>query len=439
MTIKKVLLPFIFLLSFTTSNARAEFAVVPIKKTIDGGLAAFVERAINEAQQEEKEGIIFHIDTPGGRIDSAVYIKDTILKAKLPTIAFVDKNAISAGALISIACDSLYMSTGASIGAATAVDLQGKKASEKVISYFRAQMRATAEAKGRRPDIAEAMVDEELEIEGVSKKGMLVTLTYSEALELGISNGTVETIDEVLTSLGRENAAIVEYRLNWAELVVRFLTHPMISSLLMSIGFIGLIIEIRTPGWGIGGTIALIALALFFGSHYIVRLAGLGELLLFAIGVILLAVEIFIIPGFGIAGIAGTALIFIGLYLSFMGSIPDPEDFTRATYTIGWSILFTIIAGYIIIRTLPKTQLFNKLTLETVESTTEGFTSAETLSALVGKKGIALNNLRPAGKADINGSRMDVVSEGEYIERDTPIVISEVHGSRIVVKKDDQL
>lgn len=439
MTIKKVLLPIIFVLSFTISSARAEFAVVPIKNTIDGGLAAFVERAINEAQQEEKEGIIFHIDTPGGRIDSAVYIKDTILKAKLPTIAFVDKNAISAGALISIACDSLYMSTGASIGAATAVDLQGKKASEKIISYFRAQMRATAEAKGRRPDIAEAMVDEELEIEGVSKKGMLVTLTYNEALELGISNGTVETIDDVLTSLGREKAAIVEYRLNWAELVVRFLTHPMISSLLMSIGFIGLIIEIRTPGWGIGGTIALVALALFFGSHYIVRLAGLGELLLFAIGVILLAVEIFFIPGFGIAGIAGTALIFIGLYLSLMGSIPDPEDFTRATYTIGWSILFTFIAGYIIIRTFPKTQLFNKLTLETVESTTEGFTSAETLSALVGKKGIALNNLRPAGKADINGSRMDVVSEGEYIERDTPIVISEVHGSRIVVKKDDQL
>jgi len=435
MTMKKLLVCIAFFLACTASYSRADFAVVPVQKIIDGGLAAFVERAVKDAYEEGKEGIIFHIDTPGGRIDSAVFIKDTILKAPIPTIAFVDKNAISAGALISIACDSLYMSTGSSIGAATAVDLQGKKASEKVISYFRAQMRATAEATGRRADIAEAMVDEELEIEGVSKKGMLVTLTYKEAVELGISDGTVESIEDVLTSLGREDAVAVEYRLNWAEQVVRALTHPLVSSLLMSIGFIGLLIEIRTPGWGIGGTIALIALALFFGSHYIVRLAGLGELLLFAAGIILLTLEIFVIPGFGIAGVSGITVIIISLYLSLVGSLPNPQEFLKALYTFGWSILITIAAGYFLIRALPRTPLFTKITLETVESSQEGFKSAEIFSVLVGKVGIALNDLHPVGKAEINGQRVDVVTEGEYIEKNTPVIVAEVDGSRIVVRE----
>ena len=432
---KKLILYVLLIFMIFVPNSKAEFAIVPVKEVIDGGLAAFVERAINESEENGKEGIIFHIDTPGGRIDSAVYIKDTILRAKITTIAFVDKNAISAGALISIACDSVYMSTGSSIGAATAVDLQGKKASEKVISYFRAQMRATAEANERRADIAEAMVDEELEIEGITEQGMLVTLTFKEALDLGISDGTVETIEDVLSLIGHEGAKYTEYRLNWAEYIVRALTHPVVSSLLMSIGFMGLVFEIRTPGWGIGGTIALIALALFFGSHYIVRLAGFGELLLFAIGIILLAFEVFIIPGFGIAGVSGIALIFVSLYLSLVGSLPSPEDFINATYTIGLALIFTIITGYWIIKAFPRTSFFRKLTLAAVESSQEGYTSSKTMSDMVGEKGVALNNLRPVGKAEINGRRLDVVTEGGYIEKDASVIVTEVDGSRIVVRE----
>ncbi len=432
---KKLILYVLLIFMIFVPNSKAEFAIVPVKEVIDGGLAAFVERAINESEENGKEGIIFHIDTPGGRIDSAVYIKDTILRAKITTIAFVDKNAISAGALISIACDSVYMSTGSSIGAATAVDLQGKKASEKVISYFRAQMRATAEANERRADIAEAMVDEELEIEGITEQGMLVTLTFKEALDLGISDGTVETIEDVLSLIGHEGAKYTEYRLNWAEYIVRALTHPVVSSLLMSIGFMGLVFEIRTPGWGIGGTIALIALALFFGSHYIVRLAGFGELLLFAIGIILLAFEVFIIPGFGIAGVSGIALIFVSLYLSLVGSLPSPEDFINATYTNGLELIFTIITGYWIIKAFPRTSFFRKLTLAAVESSQEGYTSSKTMSDMVGEKGVALNNLRPVGKAEINGRRLDVVTEGGYIEKDASVIVTEVDGSRIVVRE----
>jgi len=436
---KTVTLTALALLMIAVTQCRADFILVPVEKTIDGGLAEFIKRSIDEAERDHREGIIFHIDTPGGRIDSAVYIKDSILRAEIPTIAFVDKNAISAGALISIACDSLYMSIGSSIGAATAVDLQGKKASEKVISYFRAQMRATAEARGRRPDIAEAMVDEELEIEGITKKGMLVTLTYNEALRLGISDGTVGTVGEILALLGRPGAKIVEFHPNWAENVVRFLTNPIVSSLLMSIGFLGLLIEIKTPGWGIGGIIAVIALALFFGSHYIVKLAGIGELLIFAAGLILLIIELFFLPGFGIAGISGIALIILSLVLSLVGSFPAPHDFTHAGYTVGMSFAITVLLGFLIARMLPRTSFYNRLTLPDVERSKEGYTSVSTYFDLVGAHGVALNNLRPVGKAEINGRRLDVVTEGGFIEKDTPIVVTEVSGSRIVVREINKL
>jgi len=433
---KKLIILSVFIFSAIVLPSRADYLVVPVKGVIDGGLAAFVERTVEEADELNADGIIFHVDTPGGRVDSAVYIKDTILSTRISTIAFVDKNAISAGSLISLACDSLYMATGASIGAATAVDLQGKKASEKMISYFRAQMRATAEAKGRRADIAEAMVDEQIEIEGVTEKGQLITLTYTEALDLGISDGTVETIEEVLASLGNENTPYKWVHPNWAENVVRFITHPIVSSLLMSIGFLGLLIEIRTPGWGIGGTIALIALALFFVSHYIVRLAGVGELLLFAAGVVFLTLELLVIPGFGIAGVAGIGCIIASLYLSLVGRMPEAGDFTKAFFSLGAAFVIVVVGSIVLLRLLPRIHLYNKLVLATVENSREGFTSADTLADIIGARGITLSDLRPAGKAEINGRRMDVVTEGDYIEKGAAVVVEEAHGSRIVVRKE---
>jgi membrane-bound serine protease (ClpP class) len=434
--LKKITILIFLFLAATMPFSQADFVIVPIERVIDGGLAAFVHRSVDMAVDEDAEGIIFHIDTPGGRVDSAVDIKDTILNAEVPTIAFIDKNAISAGSLISLACDSIYMSVGASIGAATAVDLQGKKASEKVISYFRAQMRATAEANGRRADIAEAMVDEEIEIEGVSEKDKLLTLTYTEALKFDISDGTVDSIEGVLSRLGKADAEVIQVKPNWAENIVRMLTHPVVSSLLMSLGFLGLIIEIKTPGWGIGGTIALIALALFFGSHYIVRLAGMEEMLLFAAGLVLLTLEIFIIPGFGVAGIGGIACIIISLYLSLIGRLPQAGDLLSAAYTISAAFIITLIGTILLVRLLPHTTLYRKLVLATTESSQEGYTSAETLLELIGTRGITLSDLRPAGKADINGRRMDVVTDGEYIEKNAHVVVSEVHGSRIVVRED---
>ena len=422
-----------FLLPVLANNAQGKYLVVQVEGTIDGGIAEFVERAIDVAEFDKSDGVIFRIDTPGGRIDSAVRIKDLILSADVPTIAFVDKNAISAGSLISIACDRIYMSTGSSIGAATAVDLEGEKASEKVISYFRAQMRATAEANGRRADIAEAMVDETIAIQGVTTAGQLVTLTYREAMNLGFADGIAENLSQVLAEYGDPSATWEIVKLNWAENIVRFLTNPIVSSLLMTIGFLGLLLEIKTPGWGIGGTIALVALALFFGSHYIVQLAGMGEILLFTAGVILLLIEIFIIPGFGVTGIAGIGMILTSLFLSLVGRMPVGADFIRATYILGTAFIVSVTGGVLLLRFLPGIPLFKRIALGETTSVALGYTSSPDNSALLGKTGNSLSDLRPAGKADIDGHRVDVVTEGSYIGKGQPVEVIEVRGSRIVV------
>ena len=327
------------------------------------------------------------------------------------------------------------MAPGGSIGAATAVDLEGQKASEKIISYFRAQMRATAEANGRRADIAEAMVDETLAIEGVTTAGMLVTLTYTEALGLGVSDGTSGTAEEVLDMVSPDGGTLTGFTMNWAEQVVRMLTHPVVSSLLMSLGFLGLLIEMRTPGWGVGGTIALVALALFFGSHYIVRLAGAEELALFVIGVVLLGFEIFVIPGFGIAGIGGVVLIMASFFLSLVGTLPTHQSLVHATYTFGWALILTVVFGYLLMWLLPKAPFFNKLILATSEQASEGYRAGDSQADLLGMTGLALNNLHPVGKAEIGGRRLDVISEGGFIEHNAPVVVVKIDGAKIIVRE----
>ena len=240
---------------------------------IDPGISAFIERAVKEADEAKVDAILFEIDTFGGRIDAATLIKDAILDAEPLTIAFIDRQAISAGALISLACDQIVMVEGAEIGAVTPVTGTGEKAEQKIISAMRAEMRATAQATGRDSEIAEAMVDESIDIPGFSDVvGRPATLTTSEALHYGIADETAETVDEVLRIYDLEDALVVEVEINWAEHVVRFLTNPIVTSILMSVAIFGLIAEVRTPGWGLGGTMALIALALFFGSHLVVHL-----------------------------------------------------------------------------------------------------------------------------------------------------------------------
>ncbi len=411
--------------------------VAKIDKEIDLGLAPYVKRIISEAEEKSAKYIIFEINTFGGRVDAATQIKDAILDSKIPTVAFINKRAISAGALISLSCSKIVMVKGASIGATTVVDNQGAKVPEKYQSYMRAEMRSTAEKTGRRTDIAQAMVDERIVVADLADDSTtLVTLTTEEALNVGFADTTAATIYQLIKFLGVENAKVVTEKSNTAEDIVRFLNNPIISSLLIMIGLVGLFTEIKTPGWGLPGTAAIIALVLFFGSGYILDIASGLEILLFIIGIISLVVEIFVIPGFGIFGIVGIVLIIGSLFLGLLGDFPiiDTSLVSVAIIQLGATFVVAGIMIAILLKYLPKTAIFNKLILnDSINAKSDYTSSLNDNLHLVGTEGITITDLRPSGTAMINDTRYDVVADNEYINHGVKIVVKRVQGMRIVV------
>lgn len=431
-----IILALAHILVFSQGN-RSVVYVVDISGDIDLGLPPYVSRIINEAENENADAIILRINTFGGRVDAATQIKDAVMNAAVPTVAFIDKRAISAGALISIACEKIYMVPGGTIGAVTPVTQEGQKVPEKFVSYMRSEMRATAESRGRDPRIAEAMVDEDIEIPGVIEEGKLITFTTDEALEFGYCDGEVNNLREVLRIIGLENAEIREPGTNWAEQVVRFISHPIISSLLIMVGMLGLFMEVRSPGWGMPGTMAIIALGLFFGTQYILALADVIDIVLFIVGVGLILVEAFVIPGFGVAGVLGIIFMFAGLFMALAGSWPfvTTDDIYRAIYTLAGSVALTILGAIAITTFLPKTKTFGTFVLSEEQKRDLGYSSHAEHDELLGKEGIALTVLRPSGTALIDDERVDVVSEGGYIEANKPVRVVRIEGIRIIVKE----
>lgn len=329
------------------------------------------------------------------------------------------------------------MAPGSSIGATTVVDQTGQKQSEKYQSYMRSEMRSTAEKNGRRTDIAEAMVDERVVVPGLDDSTTLVTLTASEAVKYQISDTTVSTISGVLKAFGITNAMIIDEKENWAELFVKFLNNPVVSSLLIMIGLVGMYTEIKTPGWGFAGTISLIALALFFGSSFILQIASIFQILLFVAGVILLIVEIFVIPGFGITGIAGILLIVGSIFFSLFNAeyYFDSNILYTAIIQLGTAVFASILIMFLLVKYLPKTTTFNKLILADENASHKGFSSHPSYENLLNESGEAFTTLRPAGTALINGQRYDVVTAGDFIERGSQIKVIQIEGMRIIVQK----
>ncbi len=354
------------------------------------------------------------------------------------TVAFIDKRAISAGALIALSCEKIAMVPGASIGASTVVDATGQKQSEKYQSYMRSEMRATAEKNGRRTDIAQGMVDEKIIVPDLQDDSTsLITLTSEEALKFKMADKIVHSFDELKNAFGLNNTNVIVVTSNWAEDLVRFLNNPIVSSLLIMLGLLGLYTEIKTPGWGLPGTIGLICLALFFGSGYILKLASIIEILIFALGVILLLVEIFVIPGFGIFGIIGIILMASGLFLGLLSDlkIVDSSMISYAIIQLAGVFLGTSILIAIMLKYLPKSNVFNKLILHESVKEKSGYAVKDKYANFVGKEGIALTDLRPSGTALIDGERIDVVTQGDFIPNSSIIIVKNVEGSKIVVIK----
>jgi membrane-bound serine protease (ClpP class) len=430
----KILLTLILLsISLFAQKTKVYFAY--IEGDIDLGLAPYISRTISDAEKNNAVAIIFKINTFGGRVDAATQIKDAILSSKIKTVAFINNRAISAGALIALSCQTIVMYPGSNMGAATVVDQTGQKVSEKYQSYMRSEMRSTAERNGRNTEIAQAMVDERVVIPGLTDSTDLVTLTSEEALKYKMTDTILYTTSQVLEFIGHKDAEIVKVTTNWAENVVRFLSNPIISSLLIMIGFFGLLAEIKTPGWGVPGTAGLIALALFFGSSYILQLASIIEILMFISGIILLILEIFVLPGFGIAGISGIILIFLSIFLSLIGSGPfiTFESISLAIIQLAFAIIAAIILIILLAKYLPKSSLFNRLVLSDSEKAEDGFVSVSEEPELLGKIGVAVTILRPVGIAEIDGKRVEVVSDGAFIQPGAEIKVIKVEGMRVLV------
>ncbi|RKX42791.1 MAG: serine protease [Verrucomicrobia bacterium] len=427
--------------------------IIPIKKMIEPALLYVVRRGVDEAVRNDADAIVLQMDTTGGRVDSAVAIVGALGHSEIPVYTFVEKEAISAGAMIALSTSAIYMKQGSIIGDITPISMgmsggvqdlpEAEK--EKMTSYVAAHVRSAAEQGGHDPDLAEAMVRRDIEYKVndtvISKSGTVLTLTSTEAEQLVgedqhplLSKGTVKDIDAMLEVLGLPNAKKRILEISSAEKLARLIAG--IAPILMMIGLGGLWLEFKTPGFGIFGIAGITCLLLFFFGHHIAGLAGMEDILLFIIGIAFLAIEIFVTPGFGLMGISGLLLIFFSLINAMVEHVPgkwrpisfSPETFSvpllKVTLSFCGALALVFAAG----KFLPKTKIFQSLTLDSVlpDPAEDG--------DLLGLEGLAHSDLRPGGTAYFNDRKIDVVTYGDYIRRETPIRVVEVHGNRIVVE-----
>ena len=441
----KHLLYFVIGFFWSMSLIAAEPTVIyhfTLNQEIDKSAYRLVKKAINEAENQHAAYILMTLNTYGGQLDVADSIRSKLLAAKAVTVVWINNNAASAGALISIACDSIYMKEGANIGAATVVDEMGNKQMDKYQSYMRSMMRSTAETNHRDPLIAEAMVDESIVVPGISDSSHILTFTAKEAIKNNYCEGLAENEQEVINQLHLANYKIIEHHVTMMDRIIAFLLNPFINSLLILMIFGGIYFEMKAPGLGLPSIIAILGAVLYFAPLYLDGLAANWEILIFVIGLILLALEIFVIPGFGIVGILGILFVIGGLTLSLINN--DFFHFPgNAMDVIGHALLrvtLTLIIGMVLAATFGGSifnfPVFNRMILKSEQRSEQGYTIKQNeLQELVGKHGIAISDLRPSGKVEIDGTIYDAISDAEYILKNTPVQVTKMTGYSVRVKK----
>lgn len=403
--------------------------IVPLEGVIDGGQAAFFKRAFNEAAENGATKVIVEIDTPGGRLDSVLEMETVMRRSPVPSAAFITGGAISAGALIAFTPPDLIMAPGTTIGAAEA-RMGEERADEKTLSLWRETLGGAAEEHGRNKEIAEAMVDVDIEIPGLIEEGKLLTMSARSALEWGMADEILENRQEVLEYLGLENARIVEVEKSLAENIASIVTSPYISPILLTLGFYGLLMEVYSAGWGVPGIIGLVSLTLFFGGHLIAGFAGVESILLFIVGIALILVEVFVTPGFGVAGIGGMIALIASIILASVSV--NQALISMTIMLVGTIILFLLSFKFVTTR-----NVWKRLILGDKMETEQGYVSAKaSLVDLLGKEGVTVTPLRPAGTMEVeDGERVDVVTEGSFIDSNTNVKVIKVEGSRVIVRK----
>ncbi len=432
---------------------------IPIFDEINSTTWLYIQRGFEEAINEDADIIVIHLNTYGGEVVYADSIRTKILNSSIPVHVFIDNNAASAGALISIACEKIFMRKGANIGAATVVNQTGEEMPDKYQSYMRSTIRATAEAHGkdttivgndtitkwkRDPKIAEAMVDQRVVIPGLVDSTQVLTFTTFEAIDYGYCDGIASNMDDIATNLEISNYKIISFQPTVYDNIKGFLNSSFFRAILILVIIGGIYFELQTPGVGFPILAAAIAAILYFAPLYIDGLAEYWEIIVFIIGVGLLLAEIFIIPGFGIAGISGIILIIVGLTLSMIDNVAfnfenvHSSDFIKALLTVfigtGGGFIGVIFLSSTILKS--KRGLFSKVALSTSQEVEAGYISVDSsLSALVGKRGTASTDLRPSGKVIIDDEYYDARANEGFIERNSDVKVISYSSGQLNVRK----
>ncbi|MFK7952305.1 MAG: nodulation protein NfeD [Ekhidna sp.] len=440
---KALILSFCLFTLFLSAQTEKKPLVYHLKisDVIDPRTNRYSELGLEKAKEKDADYVILELDTYGGALNDADDIRTRILDFEKPIYAFINKDAASAGALISIACDSIYMASGSSIGAATVVTQDGAAAPDKYQSYMRSIMRSTAEAKGRDPQMAEAMVDEDIDLDSVATQGKVLTLSTSEAIKYNFCEAQVTGIEEIMKRSGIEDYEIETYELASSEKIIALFLNPFVSGILIMIIIGGIYFELQTPGVGFPILASIIAATLYFVPNYMNGLAENWEIILFGIGVILIMLEVFVIPGFGVAGILGLICTLGSLMLITVNN--DLFDFSFVSEGELFISIATVLAGLfgtIIIMVLGGTRfvnsnMFQRIALADVQAKSEGYTSSFYKPDLVGKKGITYTVLKPSGKVEIEGQLYDAYTRGNYVGEKIEIEVISAEGTSLKVKE----
>lgn len=424
-----------------------EVWVLAIDGEIGRSTVSYVREGLAQATAAGAAAAIFELSTPGGYLDAASQTRDAIMDAALPALAYVNREAYSAGALLAIACKKIYFAPGGVMGAATPVYFEEGKlqeAPEKVVSAVRKLFRATAETRGRPPEVAEAMVDRDVEIPELIEKGKLLTLTSQEAAEWGYSDGEVESLAELLELEGLGGAEVVRFAPRWIDKVVGALTTPWVSALLITLGVLGLIAEMLIPGFGVAGISGLACLGLFFWSHSVVGLAGWESIVFFIGGMVAILLEVFVLTAtdFGVAGLLGLILVGLGFYTAMVGPFTQPGEVVRAVGAVSGGLVVAVVGTVLLISLLPRSRL--RLGGVFLSSTVTGrafdqLNHRAPASPWVGRQGVAATDLHPVGMADFGGEWVDVVCEEGFLPKGTQLVVIKDEGYRKVVRKAEEV
>jgi membrane-bound serine protease (ClpP class) len=437
----------LFAMNFSVFAQKTQVYYYKIDDNISKPALRLTEKAVKEAEEGKYDYLFLELNTFGGELDAADKIRTLLLNTKVPSIVYINNNAASAGALISIACDSIYMMPGASIGAASVVNQTGEIMPDKYQSYMRSLMRTTAEHNGRNPNIAQAMVDPDVTIPDISDSGKVLTFTSEEAVKNGFCEGIAGSREEVLEQAGLPHPEIHEQELSAIDKIINFLVNPVVSGILIMCIVGGLYFELQAPGIGLPSIIAITAAILFFAPHYLEGLAAHWEILIFLAGLILLMLEFFVVPGFGVTGISGIILIVTSLVLTLVFNVGfkfkfDPE-FNASAYVSKMTILVLVssLAGFFLSLWLGKKLIlaetrFGSLALRTGLESDKGFTSQDMRNEkYVGREGVAQTILRPSGKININGDILDATAEHGYIEAGEKVKVTKFENAQLFVRK----